>query len=60
MSGTRASKAAAPSAAWPPSAASSWPQHERYADGAKRFNVLWVEHEARNNFGAAFNGGPTL
>lgn len=25
-------------------------QHERYPDGANAFTVLWVEHEARNNF----------
>ena len=25
-------------------------QHERYADGENAFTVLWVEHEARNNF----------
>ncbi|MYN18394.1 type VI secretion system tip protein VgrG [Rugamonas sp. FT107W] len=27
-------------------------QHERYADGDNRFLVLWVRHEARNNFQA--------
>ncbi len=25
-------------------------QHELYADGSNSFTVLWVEHEARNNF----------
>ncbi|MBB3225409.1 type VI secretion system Vgr family protein, partial [Pseudoduganella umbonata] len=25
-------------------------QHERYPDGDNAFKVLWVEHEARNNF----------
>jgi len=27
-------------------------QHERYAEGDNRFLVLWVRHEARNNFQA--------
>lgn len=35
-------------------------QHERYADGANRFKVLWVEHEARNNFDASIKGGPAF
>ncbi|SFU83679.1 type VI secretion system Vgr family protein [Pseudoduganella namucuonensis] len=33
-------------------------QHERYPDGANRFKVLWVEHEARNNYRSAIAGGP--
>jgi type VI secretion system secreted protein VgrG len=28
-------------------------QHERYGDGEDRFTVLWVGHEARNNFDPA-------
>lgn len=32
-------------------------QHERYADGANRFKVLWVEHEARNNIDARIKAG---
>ena len=28
-------------------------QHERYGDGDDRFTVLWVSHEARNNFDPA-------
>lgn len=31
-------------------------QHENYADGTNLFNTLWVEHEARNNFGPALDG----
>ena len=31
-------------------------QHEQYADGANKFNVLWVEHEARNNIEPALGG----
>ena len=31
-------------------------QHENYADGANLFTALWVEHEARNNFGPALDG----
>ncbi len=26
--------------------------HERFQDGAARFKVLWVSHQARNNFGS--------
>jgi type VI secretion system secreted protein VgrG len=35
-------------------------QHERYADGANSLKVLWVEHEARNNFDASIKGGPAF
>ena len=31
-------------------------QHENYGDGANLFTALWVEHEARNNFGPALDG----
>lgn len=31
-------------------------QHENHGDGANLFTALWVEHEARNNFGAALDG----
>lgn len=31
-------------------------QHENYGDGADLFTALWVEHEARNNFGPALDG----
>ncbi|KAB8060132.1 type VI secretion system Vgr family protein [Janthinobacterium violaceinigrum] len=31
-------------------------QHEQYADGANQFNVLWVEHQARNTAGPAGGG----
>jgi type VI secretion system secreted protein VgrG len=38
-------------------------QHERYPEGENAFTVLWVEHEARNNFqtgiaGAASSANP--
>ncbi|QBE65932.1 type VI secretion system Vgr family protein [Pseudoduganella lutea] len=32
-------------------------QHDRYAVGDNAFKVLWVEHEARNNFEPALAGG---
>ena len=35
-------------------------QHDRYADAANSFKVLWVEHEARNNFDASIKGGPAF
>ena len=35
-------------------------QHERYGEGGNRFKVLWVEHEARNNFDASIKGGPVF
>ncbi|CAN7409981.1 type VI secretion system Vgr family protein [Pseudoduganella sp. LjRoot289] len=35
-------------------------QHERYGGGDNSFKVLWVEHEARNNFDAAIKGGPAF
>jgi type VI secretion system secreted protein VgrG len=31
-------------------------QHERYPDGENAFTVLWVEHEARNNFQTGIAG----
>ena len=31
-------------------------QHENHGDGANAFTALWVEHEARNNFGPALDG----
>ncbi|MCU6499123.1 type VI secretion system tip protein VgrG [Rugamonas sp. A1-17] len=35
-------------------------QHERYADGDNRFLVLWVRHEARNNFQAQIKTAAAL
>ncbi|WP_156484183.1 type VI secretion system Vgr family protein, partial [Janthinobacterium agaricidamnosum] len=35
-------------------------QHERYADGADSFTVLWVQHEARNNLAPTLAGLATL
>ncbi|MGI4720158.1 MAG: type VI secretion system Vgr family protein [Janthinobacterium lividum] len=32
-------------------------QHDRYPDGANAFKVLWVRHEARNNFSTGIAGG---
>ncbi|QNA99212.1 type VI secretion system Vgr family protein [Massilia sp. Se16.2.3] len=32
-------------------------QHERYPEGENVFTVLWVEHEARNNFETGIAGG---
>jgi type VI secretion system secreted protein VgrG len=31
-------------------------QHEQFAGGEARFKVLWVEHEARNNFASQIKG----
>lgn len=31
-------------------------QHENHGDGANAFTALWIEHEARNNFGPALDG----
>jgi type VI secretion system secreted protein VgrG len=32
-------------------------QHERYAEGENAFTVLWVHHQARNNFQSGIAGG---
>ena len=34
-------------------------QHDRYPDGENAFTVLWVRHEARNNFQTGIAGGST-
>lgn len=34
-------------------------QHDRYPDGDNAFTVLWVRHEARNNFRTGIAGGDT-